>query len=117
MTTAGMKPGNEPETGISSKRISSETDGTSDFKSARNKRLGRENAAEKALRLLVEGRLRVTFVHGDVIFAQCRGDSGEVYAVGHDPAGAPRWRCTCPARSACSHLRALWLVTAIEAVR
>jgi len=71
----------------------------------------RENAREKGLRLLVQGRLRVTRVEGDLIVAQCRGDSGGVYFLGFDP-GKKQWRCTCAARTACSHLHALWLVTA-----
>lgn len=74
----------------------------------------RENAKDKGLRLLASGRLRVLRVDGDVIVAECRGDSGQVYSLGHDPARAPHWRCTCPAKTACSHLHALWLVTAVR---
>ena len=75
-------------------------------------RRGRENAATKALRLLTEGRLRVTRVRGDLIVAECRGDSGQVYHLGHDPRNL-QWRCTCEARGRCSHLIALQLVTAL----
>lgn len=72
----------------------------------------RENAREKGLRLLAEGRLRVTKVDGDLIVAQCRGDSGRVYFLGFDPR-RKQWRCTCLARTACAHLHALWMVTAV----
>jgi hypothetical protein len=76
------------------------------------RRRGRENAATKALRLLTEGRLRVKRVEGDLVIATCKGDSGRIYDLGFDPRNA-QWRCTCEARSVCSHLRALQLVTAV----
>lgn len=72
----------------------------------------RSNVREKGMRLLAEGRLRVTKVDGDFIVAQCRGDSGAVYYLGFDPK-RKQWRCTCAARTACSHLHALWMVTAV----
>lgn len=71
----------------------------------------RENVRDKSVRLLVSGRLRVTYVQGDEIRAECRGDSGEVYHLGREN---EVWRCSCPARTACSHLHALWAVTAVE---
>lgn len=71
----------------------------------------RENVRDKSLRLLVAGRLRVTSVVGNEIRAECRGDSGQVYTLGcFDEV----WQCSCPARTACSHLHALWAVTAVE---
>jgi hypothetical protein len=70
--------------------------------------MSRENAATKGRRLLVEGRLLVERVDGNAVRATCRGDSGAVYRLGHDGAG---WFCDCAARSTCSHLRALMLVT------
>lgn len=73
----------------------------------------RENAHDKSKRLLLSGRLRVTRVDGNIIVAECRGDSGEVYHLGHDPNDVPFWSCSCPARTACSHLRALHAVTAV----
>ncbi len=73
----------------------------------------RENASKKAERLLTSGRLRVLQVEGNLIVAECRGDSGEVYQLGYQP-DFERWGCTCPARTACSHLQALWSVTAVE---
>jgi len=76
-------------------------------------RRGRENAQQKGLRLLLEGRLRIVRVDGDFISAECRGDSGAVYRLGYDHK-RKQWRCQCPARTACSHLSALWMVTAVE---
>lgn len=73
-----------------------------------------ENVESKGRRLLVEGRLNVIRVDGPLIVAECRGDSGEVYQLGHDPRGRGRWGCTCPARGRCSHLVALQLVTTIN---
>jgi uncharacterized Zn finger protein len=70
---------------------------------------------DKARRLLIEGRLQVTAVgnrHGWIV-ASCRGDSGEVYSLGYDPR-KKEWRCTCPARSTCSHIKALQLVTVVS---
>ena len=71
---------------------------------------GRESAAVKGRRLLTEARLTVERLNGDLIVASCRGDSGESYRLGHDP-GRREWRCTCPAKTRCSHLTALMLVT------
>ena len=73
---------------------------------------GRESAADKGRRLLVEGRLIVERVERTgLVVASCRGDSGEVYKLGYDP-GAHQWRCTCEEmKGRCSHLVALQLVT------
>jgi uncharacterized Zn finger protein len=68
---------------------------------------------DKGARLLTSGRLRVVKVDGNLIVAECRGDSGEVYKLGHDRRRM-QYRCTCPARGPCAHLTALWLVTAVE---
>ena len=70
--------------------------------------MSRKSVEAKARRLLPEGRLIVERVDGDLVVASCRGDSGEVYTVGHDPGRG--WHCSCPARGTCSHLRALMLV-------
>lgn len=74
---------------------------------------GREGVEAKGRRYLVEGRLIVTTVDAsrDRIEATCRG-AGEVYQLGHDRGG---WWCTCPARTRCSHLTALTMVTACRA--
>lgn len=66
----------------------------------------REDAAEKAKRYVLEARLRITYLDGNRIRATCRG-SGAVHQLGWDRG---EWWCTCEARGACSHLRALWLV-------
>jgi len=73
----------------------------------------RENAQDKSRRLLVAGRLRVVKVDGELIIAECRGDSGAIYHLGHEPGARKPWRCTCPAVGPCSHLYALWAVTAV----
>jgi uncharacterized Zn finger protein len=73
----------------------------------------RENVRDKAKRLLVSGRLRVIKVDGNLIVAECRGDSGEIYKLGYDPK-KQQYRCTCPSRGPCSHEYALWAVTAVE---
>lgn len=71
----------------------------------------RENAAIKARRYLVEGRVIITRVAANRVDAFIRGD-GAVYAAGYRN-GA--WNCDCSARSdACSHLRALRLTTAVD---
>lgn len=72
---------------------------------------GRENAAEKARRLLVEGRLQVRSVEPCRAVALCRGDSGAVYSVTLD---GWEWECTCPARGRCAHLLALALVVVVN---
>lgn len=72
----------------------------------------RNDKRHKAMRLLTAGRLRVLRVEGDLIVAECRGDSGETYSLGHDPK-RKQWRCTCPARTDCSHLNALWAVVSL----
>ena len=72
-------------------------------------------AAEKARRLLPEGRLMIKVVDPEsrLVYAQCRGDSGEVYDLGFDPR-KEEWRCNCPElRGNCSHLQALKLVVVL----
>lgn len=72
----------------------------------------RNDKRHKAMRLLTAGRLRVLRVEGRLVVAECRGDSGEVYKLGHDPRNG-QWRCGCPARTDCSHLAALWSVVSL----
>lgn len=72
-------------------------------------------AAEKARRLLPEGRLMIQRVDPEthLVIAQCRGDSGEVYYLGYDPTKS-QWRCTCAEmKGNCSHLQALKLVVVV----
>jgi uncharacterized Zn finger protein len=74
----------------------------------------RENAAVKARRLLVEGRVRVLAADedGGHVAAEVRGDSACIYAVTYE-AGAG-WRCDCPTLGVCSHIRAVQLVVVVE---
>ena len=76
--------------------------------------MARENASEKGRRLLTEARVRVLTVSEDdgYFAASVRGDSARVYAVSFE--AGEGWRCTCPARSACSHVRACQLVAVME---
>jgi len=73
----------------------------------------RESAETKARRYLTEGRLIVTVVAGDHVTATCRGD-GEIHRL--EVHGDDR-QCSCLARSRCSHLIALGLVTATHRTR
>lgn len=69
----------------------------------------RENAASKARRYLVEGRVVVTVVRTGGVMARVRGD-GRVWDAGYLQG---RWYCNCWARTdQCAHLRALRLITA-----
>jgi uncharacterized Zn finger protein len=73
----------------------------------------REDAATKARRIVAEGRLILTEVTPRRVAATCRGE-GHLYVLGWQR-GA--WHCTCPASdraAACSHLRALRLVVAVD---
>lgn len=70
--------------------------------------MARESAAAKGRRYLTEGRLVVTEATPDKIRAVCRGE-GATYLLGWRRRG--RWWCGCPARTICSHLTALRLVT------
>ena len=66
--------------------------------------------AEKATRLLLEGRVLVTCgEHG--IEAVVQGDHG-VYRLVREP---DRWRCLCPARGVCAHVVAVELVAGMTA--
>jgi hypothetical protein len=73
----------------------------------------RNDKRHKALRLLTQGRLRVTRVDGELIVAKVKGESGKTYDLGFDPRNR-QWRCTCEARTDCSHLNALWAVVSLE---
>jgi hypothetical protein len=68
----------------------------------------RENAAAKGARYLLEARLIVEQVDGDLVRASCRG-SGAIYELGYTPDRG--WWCDCPAVGLCSHLSGLMLVT------
>ncbi len=68
----------------------------------------REDARAKGRRYLAEGRLVIDHLSGDDVSATCRG-AGELHSLGHSPSRG--WWCSCAARSICSHLAALQLVT------
>lgn len=72
----------------------------------------RENAREKALRYLVEGRARILVCNEDerIVVADVRGN-GASYAVVHDSDG---WSCDCEARTECAHIIALKQVTVLR---
>jgi hypothetical protein len=69
----------------------------------------RENAHDKARRLVSEGRVVVTLVQGDHVDATVCGDSAAFYSVRHR---SGTWSCSCPALGPCSHRLAVQLVTA-----
>lgn len=77
-------------------------------------RSGRENARTKATRLLVEGRVSITYVgiEGEVR-ARVRGDSGLLREVEFDRA-VGQWFCDCPARGRCSHVMAVQAVVLVN---
>ena len=68
----------------------------------------RENVASKAIRIILERRLRILLVKGDRIYAECRGTDA-MYHLGLDRGD---WWCHCPNTTRnCSHIRALQYVT------
>lgn len=73
----------------------------------------RGDARHKAMRLLIAGRLTVLRKEGNLVVAKCKGDHGKEYDLGFDPRNS-QWRCTCEAKGDCSHLFALWSVTAVN---
>jgi uncharacterized Zn finger protein len=72
--------------------------------------VARENAADKAHRYLVEGRVAVTSVAPGDVDAIVRGD-GQFHTVTYRHG---MWNCTCPARGACSHLLAIRSVVVVD---
>jgi uncharacterized Zn finger protein len=70
--------------------------------------MAREDVQTKGRRYVVEGRLLVHHVDSERVEASCRGQ-GAMYRLGCDDRGG--WWCNCPARTRCSHLVALQLVT------
>lgn len=76
-------------------------------------RFAAEPTWTKAFLMLVDGRVRVTFVANNVIHATVTGDNGE-YFVDYGLTRAERWHCSCPARVDCSHMRAVQQVTTVR---
>ncbi len=74
----------------------------------------REGVEAKGRRLLAEGRLVLDLVDRevDVVRATCRG-SGALHRLGYELRRGG-WYCDCAARSRCSHLVALELVTVVR---
>lgn len=68
-----------------------------------------ESLGDKARRLLAEGRITVLRRVGDLVEAECQGDTG-TYRLSHFPDRPGVWTCTCPAMGRCSHVAALELV-------
>ncbi len=69
--------------------------------------VGKENIRVKGRRLLIEGRLLVVHIDQERIIAFCRG-SELIHKCGFERGS---YFCSCPAKSLCSHLVALQLVT------
>jgi len=61
----------------------------------------RENARDRAVRLLAERRVLITRVLPTSVLGYVRGDSGELRTVTWDPRRG--FRCDCPAIGMCAH--------------
>ncbi|MDP9337027.1 MAG: hypothetical protein M3Q30_27445 [Actinomycetota bacterium] len=67
----------------------------------------RESATVKAVRLLVQGRVRVSLVRAGRCWATVNGDTS-TYSVG---CARGQWHCSCPAYGRrCAHIRAVQAV-------
>ena len=75
----------------------------------------RENTHTKARRLLTEGRIRVLSASEDdgYVTTEVRGDSARTYTVSYESCDGG-WRCDCPTRGTCSHIRAVQLITVVQ---
>lgn len=98
------------DTTTSGKKPSSRGKKNAETASALISRFAAEPTWTKAFLMLVEGRVRVTFVANNVIHATVTGDNGS-YFVDYGLSRAQRWHCSCPARADCSHMRAVQQVT------
>jgi uncharacterized Zn finger protein len=70
----------------------------------------RETLDSKALRLIAGNRVYVQVVDAGYVRALVNGDADSTYTVTRDRGD---WFCTCPCRRACSHERAVALVTEV----
>jgi uncharacterized Zn finger protein len=68
----------------------------------------RENAQRKGERYVAQGRLIVDHVSPEAVRATVRG-AGAIHRVTWTPGEG--WACSCEARTRCSHLVAVMLVT------
>lgn len=73
-------------------------------------RVGKENVATKARRLLIEGRVQVRRLDSQGVLSHVRGDSGVLRTVTYE---AGLWSCDCPYRGACSHVMAVQAVVVV----
>ena len=99
-----------PVTSLQSGSTTAKKSGESGSVASRRRR---ESTWDKALRLLAEGKVRVTFVSeaGYLVHATVQGDHGS-YFVDHGLSREGRWTCSCPAyMTDCSHARAVQQVT------
>ncbi|MGI8775305.1 MAG: hypothetical protein ACR2KQ_09910 [Actinomycetota bacterium] len=71
---------------------------------------GRENAASKGLRYLIQGRVQIRRAGSDHVEATVRGN-GRAWTVEYRDGW---WRCDCPARSKCAHRHAVEQVVVVE---
>jgi uncharacterized Zn finger protein len=69
-----------------------------------------ETLEAKTDRLLTEGKVHIRWSTPEVVAAVVRGDTS-VYDVRLDRG---RWSCPCPAKTTCSHLKAVMRVTVPE---
>ncbi len=69
----------------------------------------REDKQTKSRRLVSEGRLRLGWMDNEKIVAVCTGDQGLIYEITWNVEEG--YRCDCEARTECSHILALKLVT------
>lgn len=74
-------------------------------------RKGRENAATKSKRLLVESRVIIRRVDDRGVLASVRGDSGLIRTVIYNLGS---WSCDCEARGRCSHILATASVVVVS---
>jgi uncharacterized Zn finger protein len=71
----------------------------------------RENARDRAMRLLTERRVMIVHAGPRSVLAVVRGDSGSLREVRWDPRRG--WSCTCPAIGFCSHGHAVASVVVV----
>lgn len=73
-------------------------------------RSGKENAATKSRRLLIESRVLIRRVDDRGVLAAVRGDSGAIRTVVYE---GGHWSCDCEARGRCSHVLAVAAVVVV----
>lgn len=76
--------------------------------------MSRESIDAKARRYLGEARVRIRIVDRDHVEADVLGADSAIYETTHNGRG---WRCSCPARRQCAHIRALQLLVSFRESR